>query len=765
MQKARKRIVIGWRSYLLSLAITILVGALAILDPVDSLLELTTGKFAWRNVSNETIAIAVDDETLRKLETDELSAGHHKQIIDAAKEAGLGRLFVDFQYKRLEKEPAFNQLVESVNAWDDRIILAVEALSFTPGENRVGRITWPSDQFSERAIRACICWEYMFWQVWDVPYSVVADGRTIPTFSSLMGGVPLQKPSRFPLDYSYKPSSITKISAINLLEGNFARGALAGKDAILAPYSTTSLDRHYFPGHNLTAGADIHIIAGETLKRGHPVLLGWAPAAALTAAITFLLLVTGYTRRFLIIAAITAALLILAKFTLILSLTHIKIAPSLVLLAMLSVQMTLVRRKWAAQQQNPVSGLPNFNALRAHAPFGTRSVITVSIVNFDEITTYLSAEQGQPLIEQIVRRLEMGAANTSLYHDGDGSFAWLTPLQQSYEVEAQLAGLAALFHTPIVVDDRRVDVTVAFGINEEHHGSNSQRLAGARGALERAARNRSLFERHTSSEDDDATWKLSFQSQLKDALINGDFWVAFQPQYDIPTGRMIGVEALARWTHPTRGPIPPDQFIVQAEKSQDIYRLTLFVMEKSIQCGAELHAAGHPLAVSVNLSAALLDNIDLAATIETMLRAHDFPSSSLTVEITETAQFEDSAQAMKTLAHLRQSGIRLSIDDYGTGQSNLEYFTRIEAHEIKIDKSFVKTMRESQRNFEIVKSTIELAHRLGAVAVAEGIEDHATLKLLGNLGCDVGQGYHLGKPQLFFEIMASLDANPHSLTA
>src|SRR3546814_8425288 len=119
------------------------------------------------------------------------------------------------------------------------------------------------------------------------------------------------------------------------------------------------------------------------------------------------------------------------------------------------------------------------------------------------------------------------------------------------------------------------------------------------------------------------------------------------------------------------------------------------------------------LPISVNLSASLLDHSDLVGTIRVMLTAHHLPPESLTIEITETAQIENSGQARQTLAQLRRTGIRLSIDDYGTGQSNLEYLTEIEADEIKIDKRFVMTMRDSQRNLEVVKSTIDLAHRLG----------------------------------------------------
>ena len=179
-------------------------------------------------------------------------------------------------------------------------------------------------------------------------------------------------------------------------------------------------------------------------------------------------------------------------------------------------------------------------------------------------------------------------------------------------------------------------------------------------------------------------------------------------------------------------------------------------MDQAIRSAAQLQKLGTEIHMSVNLSATLLDHKDLVSTIRVMLSAHHLPPERLTIEITETAQIENSLQARQTLAQIRRAGMRLSIDDYGTGQSNLEYLTEIEADEIKIDKRFVMTMRDSQRNLEVVKSTIDLAHRLGATAVAEGIEDAQTMALLDQLGCDIGQGYLLGKPQLIGDLLASL---------
>jgi len=152
----------------------------------------------------------------------------------------------------------------------------------------------------------------------------------------------------------------------------------------------------------------------------------------------------------------------------------------------------------------------------------------------------------------------------------------------------------------------------------------------------------------------------------------------------------------------------------------------------------------------------LLHRHDLAGQIRALLTTHGVAGQQLTIEITETAEIEDSDAVRYTLAMLREMGCRLSIDDYGTGQSNLDYLTRFEADEIKIDKRFVDNIVDSKRNREVVTSTIEMAHRLGATTVAEGVEDERTLTILSDLGCDIIQGYLIGKPMSFDKFMIAV---------
>ncbi|MBK6411930.1 EAL domain-containing protein [Sphingopyxis sp.] len=757
-----KSLIISWRTIALALLLSVMVGVSGAGELPDRMISMATSRLAARAVSGETVIVALDDKTLQAIGNQDFDIKHHMALVRAIDASPAKRLFIDFSYGRRVTDREFPEFAAAVRDMGNRIVLAVPSASFEGTTATTPQ--WPDPRLGIQAPRGFIGWEYEFWQVWKVPLAVHAEGRTLPSFAALLANRPLDEPSKFALDLSYDPDTITQYSAIDVLTGKLDPQLLRGKDVIFAPASTASPDQHYLPGHDKVHGAYIHLIAGEALKRGQPVDVGWLAALAFTFIAMVAALAWQRGRWHVMSALGLTAGLIVVKVVGSLSLITIHVGAACFLIAAMSANVSRTRRRSSAQRENPISGLPNFEALRTQASFGSATVVAAKVVNFEDLAAFIPGDGIGKLVEQVTRRLQLASQGTTLHHDLDGTFAWLVPYYQHSQIEGQLAGLAALFNAPLTIGELRVDVAIAFGVNDEFEGSNAQRLAAALVAAERAIRTRALWTKYVPRQKDDAGWQLSFHSQLEDALTGGDIWVAFQPQYAIATGKLVGVEALARWTHPTRGPIPPDEFIVQAEKSQDIYRLTLFVMDQAIRSAAQLFERGLRINMSVNLSAALLDHSDLVGTIRVMLTAHHLPPEILTIEITETAQIENSRQARQTLAQLRRTGIRLSIDDYGTGQSNLEYLTEIEADEIKIDKRFVMTMRDSQRNLEVVKSTIDLAHRLGAVAVAEGIEDADTMALLGQLGCDVGQGYHLGKPQLFSELAIALAAPPQNRT-
>nr|WP_256490291.1 EAL domain-containing response regulator [Ideonella oryzae] len=235
-------------------------------------------------------------------------------------------------------------------------------------------------------------------------------------------------------------------------------------------------------------------------------------------------------------------------------------------------------------------------------------------------------------------------------------------------------------------------------------------------------------------------------SDLDAALRSGVLQVHYQPKVDIRSGLLRGVEALARWTHPALGPIPPDQFIPLAEREGLIAPLTITVTEQALAQAAAWRAHGLNISMAVNLSPHLLECPDLVEQITDRVAIHGLEHHQVVMEITEGSLSARLGTALTRLTRLRLRGFGLSIDDYGTGFSSMQQLARIPFTELKIDRSFVCGAQQQPHLQVILRSALEMCQELGLTSVAEGIETLEDWRLLQSLGCDVGQGWLIGRP-------------------
>ncbi|MET0377579.1 MAG: EAL domain-containing protein [Spongiibacteraceae bacterium] len=240
--------------------------------------------------------------------------------------------------------------------------------------------------------------------------------------------------------------------------------------------------------------------------------------------------------------------------------------------------------------------------------------------------------------------------------------------------------------------------------------------------------------------------RLSLVHELRDAIANGGLHLRFQPKLKLSAPEYIGGEALVRWVHPTLGFIGPDEFIPLAESSGHIVELTRWVLNAGIQQIAAWAQLGLAIKLSVNISALDLLNDDLPAYIARTLHLHGVSAQSLCLELTESSVMHEVQRSLMSMQRLRDLGLRLSIDDFGTGQSSLALLKKLPIDELKIDKSFVLKLDQSEDDRVIVHSTIELGHNMGLEVVAEGVETEASRVILRELGCDMVQGFLLAKP-------------------
>ena len=232
-------------------------------------------------------------------------------------------------------------------------------------------------------------------------------------------------------------------------------------------------------------------------------------------------------------------------------------------------------------------------------------------------------------------------------------------------------------------------------------------------------------------------------SALRTALVQREFTLSYQPQFDLRTGRLIGAEALIRWHHLDKGPISPARFISLAERSGLIVPIGDWVLQEACAQAQRWRAAGWTeLTVSVNVSPVQFRRGSVETSVAQALADSGLPSANLELELTESLLIQDSLQLAESLASLRRMGVRFAIDDFGTGYSNLAYLKRFEVERLKIDQTFVRRLTDDVQDQAIVRAIVQMASSLNLYTVAEGVEDGATLALLGDLGCQQGQGFH-----------------------
>ena len=397
---------------------------------------------------------------------------------------------------------------------------------------------------------------------------------------------------------------------------------------------------------------------------------------------------------------------------------------------------------------DPDTGLPNLKAFLPSVEGTGWRMIVARVDRYETLAATLGPAQTAALLQRIAERLA-GIIGRQLYRIDEHSLAWVQPSDiDTAMLEHTLSDICAAMRAPIECG-RLVDATLGLGIADPGCGGSQavkQQVANAALAAERALRDRRPFLHFAEAQDEESGWHLSLMSELASAMEAGEVWNAYQPKLDIESGRVVGVETLVRWTHRERGPIGPDRFIPIVEANDQATELTKHVFRGALADAARWHARGQRLSVAVNVSATLLDDREFIGWLAEAIRGSAVDADMITVEVTESAAVKDVEQAAAALRIWRALGVAISIDDYGTGQSSLGYLQRLPASELKIDQSFIRNIVQDQRDAIMVRSTVALAHQLGMKVVAEGVEDADTLGVLKEVGCDVAQGWLIGRP-------------------
>ena len=418
---------------------------------------------------------------------------------------------------------------------------------------------------------------------------------------------------------------------------------------------------------------------------------------------------------------------------------------------------------------HPITKLPNracfemlINDSVRRRKNGSFAVCLLNLTRFHEINKTLGHNNADLLIKETARLInktvqvlpgiqiaENNNNNPFYAFSFEGAtFGVLLDIESAEQTKDLVASVIDELYNPIEFKGMLMELAPAIGVSlfPANGREASTLIRHANVALESAETNDRKLAYYQPEQDKYNARRLTLMSELKQAISNDQLTLYFQPKINLNTNTVVGLEALIRWNHHRFGFVRPDEFIPIAEQTGIIKPLTRWVITRTLEVQKELLEEGHDLEISINISAKNLREDDFIPFIAEALKSNPDHIDKITIELTETSMMEDPLKALQVLDELSKSGVKLSIDDFGTGYSSLAYIKKLPANEIKIDKSLVFDLTNNAHDQVIIKTTIEMCHRLGYIVVAEGVESQSIVDILRQLNCDLIQGYFISPP-------------------
>ena len=393
---------------------------------------------------------------------------------------------------------------------------------------------------------------------------------------------------------------------------------------------------------------------------------------------------------------------------------------------------------------------------RRSGPF----VAVLKVSRFAELRRSIGYPLANALMQELANRLTAAIAGAEIGRIGRTTVEFAFPADTDAAAEQVLLAVVEQLHAPVAVQGLQFSVLVAIGaVDAGGRPICDELVDAASSALTDAhARHVAVAFASAAPAEGDRAHDLQLIRDLCGAAGRGELELAYQPKLHARLNRFTSAEALLRWNHPRFGSVQTDRFIALAEQTGAIGQLTEWVLARAVADQATLVGLGHALEIYVNLSGQLLQDAAFTArALATVAGA----AAPIGFEITETAVIQDPDAAIGHLHAFRDAGIRIAIDDYGSGLSSLAYLKQLPAHELKIDRMFVSGLVDSHRDPLLVRSSIDLAHALEMEVTAEGVDNPLALSLLRVMGCDLLQGYFISRPLPLAELIRFLADDVH----
>lgn len=720
--------------------------------PLDDSLRYLRDDLRERPASGEVVIVEIDAFSTREIANWPFPRSLHATVIDRLREAGAHVIAFDVDFSSVSEPAEDAALARALERSGGSVILPTFRQALGAGRDGYSE-NLPIAPLREHAFLGSVNLRPdIDGDVTRQLYGIAIDGLVRPSLAATVAETQGDIGESFSLDMAIDPTTIPRLSFGDILSGRFDPATLREKRVIIGATAIEVGDRYQLPRHGVIPGVVIQALAAETLLHGTTPFFGAVPLLLLAALTAFLAVGLSYQTAMPTLGA-TALLggFIIPFAAERFGLASFSVVPALTVL-FTAIAARVVGNFLAslriARFVDAVTDLPNGRAfIRDRSLDSTRPLVAMCIARFDDLISPLSAQETAQFVRLLVARVQLVNGASAVYRVESDILAWHGQAEHPDVIADALFGLDRLLRSRIAIGSSQFIVKANFGIvNADSPDAPTEHLKYAVHAARDAAKNDLPVRCYGTDLAERSASQQSLLAALDEALSDGKLNLLYQPKHRLCDGAFVGAEALVRWQDAERGMISPEIFVPIIEREGWEDQLTMLVLDLALaDISAWAERGFHPR-IALNFSASLVGDETFATAFLAKLACAKLQSGQIGIEVTETALLLNRDRAVATLEQFRELGCKISIDDYGTGQSTLSYLQYLPADEIKIDQSFIRHLNERESDRIMVRSTIEMAHQLGLSVIAEGIEDQSTASMLDQMQCDHGQGWHYAKP-------------------
>lgn len=731
-----------------------LLSTWGLFDPAEDALTSWRAKSLASQPTGETVIVEIDARSIAELKSWPWPRRYHADIVRKLhdSDASIIAFDVDFSARSDSGDAEFAAAIREAG----HVILPVfEQRSSGRADDRSYITSRPNAAFSDAWVGGVNIFPDEDGVVRAYPAATYIEGAIQPSIATLLAEKDGLSDRSFQPDWAIDVDRIPRLSFVDLLQGRVPAESLHGKRILIGATAIELGDRYAVPRYGVLPGVVVQALAAESLLQDRAISHTGFLVTLLGALVIALLLEPrplerpvryGLLCACVVVVIFALPLLVQRQFPL--SINSSAWLFTAFAIAAIQAMVEARRRLRLRAELDADSGLPNRSMLEkrlTEANAGSRVLVTAGIERFEAIRDGIGLAATNEMICNTAKSIARHV-DSPIYRIAPDVLAWLMSDKEDPETAPSLNDVQSALRNPVITTAGPIDVTLSLGLARGDSGQVAVlRIEHAQSAIRRA---RSLGKSREwySASDPQLRRELSMMSELRGAMEHGRLSLVYQPKLSLATGRIADAEALIRWSDADGHQLPPDRFIPLAEATGVIHEVTAFALQAAANDLKRWARNGTVMRVAVNVSALDLTGPDFVEKVIGILSHTGVPPEQLTLEITESALMRSATDVAAMLTSLRERGIRLSVDDYGTGQSTLSYLKHLPVHELKIDKAFVTSLGHNENDRIMVRSTIDLAHELGLEVVAEGIEDGQTLEVLRQLGCDYAQGYFISPP-------------------